>query len=290
MLFIIGTVFTIACVLGGYLWHGGNLHVLVQPSEFLIIVGASIGSFLIGNSSNVQKDVLKSLKYLFKGKPYKKNDYLDLLKMLYGIFKIMKTKGMLELEGHIEKPQESSLFSQYPGFMKSKYAMTFLTDYLRVMTLGVEDYYQLEELMDRDLEVHHHEKEAISTAVLMMGDAMPALGIVAAVLGVIITMGSVDQPPEILGHLIGAALVGTFLGVLLSYGFISPMGRRLAAWYEAEHHYLVCIKVALLAHLKGNAPIVSTEFARTTIGSHEKPSFAELEEASSGTGSAETKA
>jgi chemotaxis protein MotA len=284
MLFIIGTVFTISCVIGGYLMHHGQLSVLWQPSEFIIIVGASIGSFIVGNTGGLQKDVLKSLKYLFKSKPYAKSDFLDLLKLLYTIFKLMKTKGMLELESHLERPDESPIFNQYPSFIRSKYAKTFLTDYLRVMTMGVEDYYQMEELMDRDLEIHHHEKEAISTAVLTMGDAMPALGIVAAVLGVIITMGSVDQPPEILGKLIGAALVGTFLGVLLSYGFISPMGRRLAAWFEAEHHYLICIKVALLAHLKGNAPIVSVEFARTTIGAHEKPLFAELEETTSTAG------
>ncbi len=284
MLFIFGTIFTFACVIGGYLMHGGNLSVLWQPSEYIIIVGASIGAFIIGTAGSLQKDVLKSLKYLFKGRPYTKSDYLELLKLLYSLFKLMKTKGMLELESHLERPDESTIFSQYPSFIRSKYAKTFLTDYLRVMTMGVEDYYQMEELMDRDLEIHHHEKEAISTTIMTMGDAMPALGIVAAVLGVIITMGSVDQPPEILGKLIGAALVGTFLGVLLSYGFISPIGRRIAAWYHAEHHYLLCIKVAMLAHLKGNAPIVSAEFARTTIGVHEKPTFAEMEEATSTAG------
>ena len=261
--------------------HHGELSVLWQPSEFVIIVGAAVGSFIIGNPGKVQKNVLKSFKYLFKSKPYKKADYMELLNMLYTTFKAMKSKGMLEMEGHIENPKESTLFQQYPAFLKSKYAVSFYTDYLRMMTMGVEDHYQMEELMDRDLEIHHHEKLKISDAINTMGDAMPALGIVAAVLGVIVTMGSVDKPPEILGKLIGAALVGTFLGVLLSYGYICPMSRRIASWFEAEHTYLVCIKVALLAHLKGNAPIVSAESARNCIEMDERPTFIELEESTS---------
>lgn len=279
MLFLIGTFVTFASVIFGYILHHGKLSVLWQPSEFLIIIGAAVGAFIISYSSKLQKSVLGSLKYLMKGSPYNKKDYIELLSMLYVVFKTLKTKGMLEMEGHIERPAESALFNQYPRFLKSKYALTFFTDYLRVMTMGVEDYYQMEELMERDLEIHHHEKEQISTALLTMGDAMPALGIVAAVLGVITTMGSVDQPPAILGTMIGAALVGTFLGVLLSYGFVSPMGRRLSGYFEGEHVYLNCIKVAILAHLKGNAPVVSVEFARSTIQSYDKPTFAELEEA-----------
>lgn len=281
MLFLIGGIITICSVIGGYMWHHGQLSVLWQPNEFLIIVGAAVGSFIVGNPGTLQKAVLKSFKYLFKNKPYSKNDYLELLNMLYTSFKTMKSKGMLEMEGHIENPKESALFQQYPTFLKSTYALTFYTDYLRMMTMGVEDHYQMEELMDRDLETHHHEKQKISTALLNMGDAMPALGIVAAVLGVIITMGSVDKPPEILGKLIGAALVGTFLGVLLSYGYVSPMARRIEAWYQAEHIYLNCIKVALLSHLKGNAPIISAESARNCIESAEKPTFLEMEESTS---------
>ena len=281
MLFIIGSIIVFASVIVGYVWHGGALSVLWQPSEFLIIVGAAVGSFFVGTPATTQKGVLKSMKYLFVGKPHSTKNYVELLSMLFVVFKTLKTKGMLEMEQHIEHPKESTLFNQFPGFLKNKYAVTFFTDYLRIMTMGVEDHYQMEELMDRDLDVHHHEKEQISTALLTMGDAMPALGIVAAVLGVITTMGAVDQPPKILGGLIGAALVGTFLGVLLSYGFVSPMGRRIGSYYEADHKYLICIKVALLAHLKGNAPIVSVEFARNTIESYEKPTFAEIEDATS---------
>jgi len=279
MLFIIGTVVVIGSVIGGYLWHHGKLAVLWQPSELLIIGGAAFGSFLISSPMKLVKDVGKSLKYLLKGTPYKKSHYIELLTLMFVVFKTLKSKGMLEMESHIEKPHESSLFSQYPGFIKNKYAIHFLCDYMRLMTMGMEDHMQIEELMDKDLEAHHHEKEAISNALITMGDSMPALGIVAAVLGVIITMGSITEPPAVLGQLIGAALVGTFLGVLMSYGFIAPMGRLIGSYYSDEHQYLLCIKNGLLSHLKGNAPAVSIEFARAAIPGHEKPEFKEVEDA-----------
>jgi chemotaxis protein MotA len=214
-----------------------------------------------------------------KGTPYKKAHYVELLTMLYMVFKTMKSKGMLEMEGHIENPHESALFSQYPTFVKNHHATDFLCDNLRVMTMGVEDHYQIEEMMEHDLDSHHHEHERISSAVNSMGDAMPALGIVAAVLGVITTMGSITEPPAVLGSLIGAALVGTFSGVLISYGFVSPIGKFLGMYFEDDIHYMQCIKVALLAHLKGNAPVVSVEFARASISGHERPDFAELDAA-----------
>src|SRR6185369_9577873 len=183
MLFIAGVVVVLGSVIGGYTMHHGNLAVLWQPNEFIIICGAALGSFLIGNPSKVVKDVGKSLKYLMKGSPFKKANYLELLTMLYIVFKTLKSKGMLEIESHIENPEESTIFSQYPGFLKNHHAVNFFCDNLRVMTMGVEDHYQIEELMERDLESHHHEHERISGAVINMGDAMPALGIVAAVLG-----------------------------------------------------------------------------------------------------------
>lgn len=279
MLFLIGTVVVIGSVIGGYLMHHGKLAVLWQPNEFVIIIGAAVGSFIIGNPINVVKKVGKSFKYLLKGAPFKKADYLELLTMLYTVFKLLKTKGMLEIEQHIENPHENSLFVLYPGFLKNHHAVHFLCDYLRVMTLGVDDHYQLEEMMERDIEVHHKETEAVSGSISNIADAMPALGIVAAVLGVITTMGSISEPPEVLGGLIGAALVGTFLGVLLAYGFISPMARNIGSYYEADSKYIEVIKVALLAHLKGNAPLVSVEFGRNFITSPEKPTFQELEAA-----------
>ena len=279
MLFIVGTLVVIGCVIGGYVMHHGKLEVLWQPNEVIIIFGAAVGSFLITNHGKVVKKVLKSLKYLLKGSPYKKKDYIDLLTMLYVVFKTLKSKGMLEIEQHLEDPEKSSIFSQYPKFLKNHHAVHFFCDYLRLMTMGMEDYYQLEELMQRDLETHHKETEFVSSSLVLMGDAMPALGIVAAVLGVITTMQSITEPPEILGGLIGAALVGTFLGVLLSYGFIAPMGRNIGAYYEDEGKYVEIIKIALLAHIKGNAPVVSVEFARNSINSYEKPTFQEVEAA-----------
>ena len=277
MLFIIGVVVVLGSVIGGYVMHHGNLAVLWQPNEFIIIFGAAIGSLLIGNPMKVVKGAAKSLKYLFKGSPYKKAHYIELLTMLYVTFKTMKSKGLLEMESHIENPHESTLFSQYPGFIKNHHAVLFFCDNIRVMTMGVEDHYQIEELMERDLESHHHEHERIAGSITTMGDAMPALGIVAAVLGVITTMGSITEPPAVLGGLIGAALVGTFSGVLISYGFVAPIGGLLGKYFEDDSKYMQCIKVALLAHLHGNAPVVSVEFARASIDGNERPSFTEID-------------
>ena len=277
MLFIVGIVVVLGSVIGGYTMHHGKLDVLWQPNEFIIIIGAAIGSVLISNPMKVVKGVTKSLKYLFKGSPYKKANYIELLTMLYGVFKLMKSKGMLEMESHVENPKESALFSKYPNFLKNKHALAFLCDNLRVMTMGVEDHYQIEEMMDHDLEAHHHEHERVANAIVNMGDAMPALGIVAAVLGVITTMGSITEPPAVLGGLIGAALVGTFSGVLISYGFITPIGKFIGMYFEDEAKYTNCIKVAVLAHLHGNAPVVSVEFARASIDGTERPTFAEID-------------
>jgi len=279
MMFLIGVAVVLGSVVGGYVMHHGNLAVLWQPNEFIIIIGAAIGSVFISNPAKVAKGVVKNLKTLFKGSPYKKAHYIELLTMLYIVFKTMKSKGMLEMEGHIEHPHESAIFSQYPGFVHNHHAVDFLCDNLRVMTMGVEDHYQIEEMMEKDLDSHHHEMERVASAVNSMGDAMPALGIVAAVLGVITTMGSITEPPAVLGSLIGAALVGTFSGVLISYGFITPIGKFMGMFFEDEHAYQKVIQVALLAHLKGNAPVVSVEFARASIASNERPSFAEVDAA-----------
>ncbi len=282
MKFIIGFFTVIGMVIGGYVLHHGKLEVLFQPTEFMIIGGAAIGSFVIGTPGHAIKDVLKSLKLLLKGPPFKKAHYLELLIMLFATFKLMRSKGMLEMEQHIEHPHDSALFNSYPAFAKSHHAVTFFSDYLRIMTLGVEDYYTLEELMEKEIAVHRNHGKHIEHIVVTMADGMPALGIVAAVLGVITTMGSINEPVEILGGMIGAALVGTFLGVLLSYGFFAPMGRYVGEQYEAEVRFLECIKVGLLSHLKGNAPAVSVEFARTSLDERVKPSFGEVEDACSG--------
>lgn len=279
MFFLLGTAVVIGSVIGGYLMHHGKLAVLWQPNEFVIICGAAVGSFLISNPGKVVKDVLGSLKYLIKGMPFKTSHYIELLSLQYTLFKLIKSKGMLEIEQHLEAPKESALFSQFPGFLKNDHAVHFLCDYLRIMTMGVEDKYQMDDLMEAELDMHRHHGEHISGAVVNVADAMPALGIVAAVLGVITTMGSITEPPEILGGLIGAALVGTFLGVLLSYGFLAPIGKFIGQYFADETAYLACIKAGLMAHLKGNAPAVSIEFARNAIHGHERPEFKEVEDA-----------
>lgn len=279
MKFIIGFITVLSCVLGGYWLHGGKLAVLWQPTEYLIIIGAAVGSFIIGSPGWLIKDTLKSLKYLFKGMPFQQKDYVELLVMLNLVFKTMRAKGMLEIESHVEEPNNSSIFQLAPGFLANHDAMHFLCDYLRIMTMGMEDQYQLDDMMEADLDVHRNHGHHISHGLITMADAMPALGIVAAVLGVIVTMGSITEPPAILGGLIGAALVGTFLGVWVSYGFVAPMGRYVGEYYSAKVKYIEVIKVALLAHVKGNAPVLSVEFARASINETERPSFMEMEEA-----------
>ncbi len=199
--------------------------------------------------------------------------------MQYQVFRMAKSKGMLSLEQHVENPEASALFQQFPGFSADHHATDFFCDYLRLMTLGTDNPLEVETLIDQELDVHHHHEEEISHAVNALGESFPGLGIVAAVLGVIHTMGSITEPPEVLGHLIGAALVGTFLGILLCYGFVGPMATAMKGNSEADHNYFVCLKTGIIAHLQGYAPAVSIEFARKTLQGHVRPSFAELEEA-----------
>ena len=281
MFVIIGVVIIFGSIGYGYSVHG-DFAVLMQPLEVLIIVGSAFGAFLISNPKNVIMGVFKSPGRVLKGLPHKKASYVELLTLLYAIFRLAKSKGMLALESHIENPAESTIFSKYPIFMANKHAVHFVTDYLRLMTMGTENPHELETLIDEDIETHHSEAAEISAAVSTASDGLPAFGIVAAVLGVIITMGSITEPPEVLGELIGAALVGTFLGILLAYGFVSPIGANLKAWADADTKYFQCIKAGLLAHMQGYAPAVSIEFARKTLFSHERPTFTELEEAVSG--------
>lgn len=277
---ILGSIIILASVIGGYVLHHGNLLILYQPTEYLIIVGAGVGSFIIGNPFHVIKKTFGALKLLFKkGHPFSKNDYLSLLLFQYEIFRFMKTKGMLEIESHIENPEQSALFQKYPDILHNHHAVDFICDYIRVMTMGVDNKYILEDMMTAELEAHHNDNHMIASGVVSLGDAFPALGIVAAVLGVIVTMGSIAEPPEVLGGLVGAALVGTFLGILIAYGFVGPMGNYLLKYYDAEHKYYEAIKTGLLAHVQGNAPAVTVEFARKVIPEGVRPTFKELEDA-----------
>lgn len=287
MFAIIGFVVVIGSVLGGYIGLGGHLDVLWQPLEFVIIFGAGLGAFLVSNPMPVVTGVAKSLGAVVKGPKYKKAAYLELLGVLYAVFKLAKTKGDLALEAHVEKPAESAIFTQYPSFASDHHAVDFLCDYLRMLTLGASNAHELEAAMEKELEIHHDEDHAISGAMQSFADAAPALGIVAAVLGVIHTMGSITEPPEVLGHLIGGALVGTFAGILVSYGFLAPMASTVGQTFAADSQYLNCIRAGIVAHVQGYAPQVSVEFARKTLGSNVRPSFAEVEEMVQNVGNAD---
>ncbi|HXQ51890.1 MAG TPA: flagellar motor stator protein MotA [Stellaceae bacterium] len=279
MFVIIGSVIVLASVFGGYLANGGHFEVLIQPFEVIIIVGAAIGGFIISNRKPVLSATAKAVPGLIKAEKYDKEAFLELLSLLYSVFKLAKTKGALALEQHVEKPDESSLFQRFPRFNADHHAMVFLCDYLRLLTLGTDNHHEMETLMDEDIEIAAAEHHAVVSAVQSTADALPALGIVAAVLGVIHTMGSITEPPAVLGHLIGGALVGTFLGVLLSYGFVAPIACAIKARGEAEERYFLCMKSGILAFMQGYAPSVAVEFARKALNTDMRPTFYEVEEA-----------
>ena len=279
MFFIVGAIIVIVCVLGGYMAMGGSLQALNQPFELVVIGGAALGAFIIANPKDLIVKVIGGMGDILKGRSYNKAVYLELLTLLFATFKMARTKGVLALEAHVEDPENSEFFKKFPHFHKNHHARTFFCDYLRLITMGTNSPHQLEDLMDQELESHHEESHQISGAVTTMADGMPALGIVAAVLGVIKTMGSITEPPEVLGKLIGGALVGTFLGVWMSYGFVGPMGNSLANLYDHDTRYLRAIKSGLLAFMHGHAPQIAVEFARKGIFEDMRPDFYEVEEA-----------
>lgn len=279
MFVIIGLVVVLACVFGGYIAQGGSMAIMIQPFEVVIIGGAALGAFIAGNPKVVVTRAFGAFGALFKGSRYDKKHYLELLGLLFTVFKLLRTKGALALEPHIEKPEESALFQQFPMFHKDHHATEFLCDYLRLMTLGTDSPHVMDELMTQEIETHHEEQHQITHAVQNVADGLPALGIVAAVMGVIKTMTHITEGPEVLGGLIAAALVGTFLGVLMAYGFVGPTVNALKATYDAEAKYLGCIKAGLLAHMHGYAPQVSVEFARKALLSNVRPDFNEVEQA-----------
>lgn len=277
MFFLIGLTVVGGCVVGGYLGAGGHLDVLWQPFEYVIIFGSAIGAFVISNPKAILAGSVKSFTKVLKGSKYNKHSYLEVLGMLHSVFKLAKTKGDLALESHIEEPEQSDIFKNFPTFMADHHAINFLCDYLRLLTLGSANSHEIESVMEAELENHHGETHAIAAALQTAADGLPALGIVAAVLGVIHTMGSITEPPEVLGHLIGGALVGTFTGVLAAYGLVAPVAKSLENTFEAESHYLECIKTGLVAHMQGYAPQVSVEIARKAVNSSVRPTFAELD-------------
>jgi chemotaxis protein MotA len=276
---IIGIIAVFVLVFGGFTWAGGHFDVILHsaPYEMTMIGGAAIGSFLIGNSPKTVMATLGDLGKIFAGPKWKAQDYKDLLSLLFMLTKTMKTKGVIALETHIETPAESAIFQRYPKIMKDHFAIDFICDTLRMMTMNLEDPHQIEDHMEKQLEKHHHEAAGPAHALQGMADALPALGIVAAVLGIIKTMGSISSPPEVLGGMIGGALVGTFLGVFLAYGFVGPFAAILQSVYDEDHHFYKIIQDVLVAHLHGNAAQISVEIGRGGVPGKAQPSFAELE-------------
>jgi chemotaxis protein MotA len=278
---IIGVVLVFVMVFGGFMLAGGHFEVIIEaaPLEFMMIFGAAVGATIISNDMHGLKGVVGGFAKVMSGPKWGKKDYGDLLALLFQLTKLMKTKGVVALEAHIEKPEESPIFQKYPKLMKDHFVVDFICDTLRMMTMNLDDPHQVEDAMEKQLEKHHHEAHAPAHALQNLADALPALGIVAAVLGVIKTMGSITEPPEVLGGMIGGALVGTFLGVFLAYGIVGPLAARLGDVVNEEGAFYRIIQSVLVAHLHGNAAQISVEIGRGSVPSGAQPSFLELEEA-----------
>ncbi|GAK45241.1 chemotaxis MotA protein [Tepidicaulis marinus] len=274
---LIGIPLLIIAVIGGYMGMGGEISVLWQPFEMLIVVGAAISTLIIGNPLAVVKDTVRSVGDLFNGKKVKEEDYLELLSLLYAILRSVKGQGMLQLENMIERPHESELFQQYPRVLANPRAVNFLCDYLRLLSLGTAKPHEIESLMDEEIRILSKDLHRPTHALQVIADALPALGIVAAVLGVIRAMGAINQPPEVLGHLIGGALFGTFIGVFLSYGVVSPLAGLVRTNKDAQISYFLAIKSTLLAHLNGAAAQVAIEYGRKVLHIDAQPSFDAVE-------------
>ncbi|HEX7085417.1 MAG TPA: flagellar motor stator protein MotA [Vicinamibacterales bacterium] len=277
MLLILGVLVVLGSVAGGYMMHGGHLGVLWQPSELVIIGGAGLGAMLISTPLPLLKRIVSQVAWFFRP-AVPKEDYLELLGMQYQLFKLVQQSGVMALESHFEDPKTSPLLSKYPRFLARPHAVDFLSDSVKVIIIGGISPHDLEALMDEDLEVHQAEGLKPASTLTRLGDSMPGLGIVAAVLGVVITMGAIDGPPSEIGHKVAAALVGTFLGILLCYGFFNPMGAYLEHVVHDQEHYTRCLKTGLLAVYKGFPPAIAVEFARRVLPPDVRPTFEETEQ------------
>jgi len=279
MLVPIGFLGVLGAVVGGYIMAHGNLSVLFQPAEIIIIFGAATGALVISSPKHVLIGVIKgAIKTITGGGGYSKKDYMEALLLITEIFTKIRKEGLISIEQDVEEPQNSPIFSKYPKFMKNHHALGLLTDTLRTVMTTTVSPYELESILDSELETLHETESAPAKNLTNIAESLPGLGIVAAVLGVVITMGKIKEPPDVLGHSIGAALVGTFLGVLMCYGFVGPLARRLEASVNEEKEYLQVIKAALVSFVGGAAPQIAVEFARRGIPPHLRPSFHELEE------------
>ena len=279
MFVIIGYVVCLGCIFGAYIIHGGNMAVIIHaiPTEMMAIGGGSIGAFLVNNQPKTVKAVMANMGPLFKGSKYTKDRYMELMAMLYEILQKVRKEGLMSIEKDVEDPHNSALFKKYPNVGHDHHVIEFVTDYLRMMVSGNLNAHEIEALMDNEIDTHHHEGHAPVAAVARLAGALPAFGIVAAVLGVVNTMGSVGQPPAVLGGMIGSALVGTFLGILLAYGVVEPLGGLMEQKLDEATKEFQCVKTVLLASMQGYAPQVAIEFGRKVLYSTERPTFLELE-------------
>jgi chemotaxis protein MotA len=277
MFVIIGIVVVTVSVVGGFMFAGGDVVLLIQPAEFVVIVGAAVGSLLISAPLGVIKKIVKTIPGVFKSHAYSKEDYLELLKAFNDLFLLAQRDGLLAIEKHVEDPRQSDILSKNAKFINNELASTFFCDTMKVMLSGGVPPHELENLIDAEIGTLEAETKPAINAITKMGDAFPGLGIVAAVLGIIITMGSIDEGAAVVGHHVAAALVGTFLGVLIAYGFVGPLASNLEVGLEEKMRYLETIKACVVAYAKGNPPIIAVEMARRTIFSEERPTFGELE-------------
>jgi chemotaxis protein MotA len=278
MLVIIGYVVVLASIFGGYALAGGHLGGLFQPLELLMIGGGAGGAFLVGNTGKAVKATLKAAPSIFKGAKYSKDTYMELMALMYELLGKVRKEGLMSIENDVENPHESPVFAKYPKIVSDHHVVEFITDYLRIMVSGNLNAMEIENLMDLEIETHHHEAMLPSHTIAKLGDGMPAFGIVAAVMGVVHTMESVGIPPAELGILIAHALVGTFLGILLAYGFVGPLAGLIEQKAEESSKMFQAIKVVLLANLNGYAPAMAVEFGRKVLNSTERPGFTELED------------
>lgn len=278
MFAIIGIVVVFGCIAAGYLLEHGNIRVLIQPAELIIIGGAAIGTVLVANPLHIIKKIVGGIAVVFTGSKFTKQIYIDTLKMMYDLLNKARKDGLMALEADVEEPEKSALLSKNAFFISNHHVRDFVCDSLRTAITGV-DAFDLDQMLDVDLEVHHHDATQPTTALSTMADSLPGLGIVAAVLGVVITMGALGGPPEEIGKKVAAALVGTFLGILLCYGLVGPVASNMAKAADDEHAFLYVMRVLIISFLKGTAPIMAVEAARRAVPGHVRPSFKELENA-----------
>jgi chemotaxis protein MotA len=280
MFVIIGFLVSMACIFGVFIFHGGNIGVVLKalPFELTTILGAAMGAFMMNNQMKVVKASVKGMGSCFKGSKYTKARYMELLALQFDILQKARKEGLMAIEQDVENPEQSALFKKYPNVGSDHHVVEFITDYLRMMVSGNLNAHEIESLMDSEIETHHQEAHAPVAAIARLAGGLPAFGIVAAVLGVVNTMGSVGQPPAVLGAMIGSALVGTFLGILLAYGVVEPIGGLLDQKVEESGKEFECIKTTLLASMQGYAPSTAIEFGRKVLFSDVRPNFTELED------------